>query len=370
MRGTPIRLMCAKLIAVAAILLLSSHSAKCADHRETPTLQGKGSVDINDLFLFPAADANKSVMILTVNPFAGQISGNTFNPDATYEFQLDNDGDSVPDVTYNTTFSPVAGGRQNYSVDRIDANGTTTIANGITGTPLSTTNGGTVQVGNFDDPFLINPNADVSAIVLELPNADFFGGSSSVGAQAVTTLLGVRQDRAGRPAIATVLLSGDRKDDFNLGDPVDDLANFGAEINAALAARGSQATADMLTPILLPDLLTYDATNSGGYFNGRRLDDDALTSSLLMFSEGVIPNENGGSTSGGPVLDVFPYMYRLNAILELGDVNLDYGVDFGDIPAFIAVLINGDFQPEADCDESGAVDFDDIPAFIAILIGG
>jgi hypothetical protein len=52
----------------------------------------------------------------------------------------------------------------------------------------------------------------------------------------------------------------------------------------------------------------------------------------------------------------------------LGDVDLNGIVDFADIPAFIAVLMSGVFQAEADCDQSGFVDFDDIPAFIAILI--
>ena len=54
---------------------------------------------------------------------------------------------------------------------------------------------------------------------------------------------------------------------------------------------------------------------------------------------------------------------------DLGDVNQDGEVNFGDIPPFIAVLAAGDFQVEADVDESGVVDFSDIPAFIAILIG-
>ena len=357
-----------KLIAIAALLLLPMSWAQGADHSEAPALQGRGSIDINDLFLFRANDADKSVMILTVNPFAGSISGITFNSNASYQFQFDNDGDAVPDITYSTTFSEVAGGRQTYTVERTDSGGTTAIAAGITGTASPTTNGGRVHVGNFDDPFLQNSTADVSAIILELPNSDFFGGSSSVGAQAITTLSGVRQDRAARPAIGTLLLPFARKDAFNLGDPINDLADFGDEIHAAIAERSDQANADALIPILLPDLLAYDATDAGGYFNGRRLDDDALTSSLLLFSDGVIPNENGGS--GDPIRDAFPYMFRVNAILELGDINLDYAIDFGDIPAFIEVLIGGDFQPEADCDLSGAVDFSDIPAFIDILIGG
>ena len=197
------------LVVIAALLLLPMSSALGADHLEAPALIGQGSVDINDLFLFRANNANNSVMVLTVNPFAGSGSGTTFNSDASYQFQFDNNGDSVPDITYSTTFSPVAGGRQNYIVNRTDSGGTTTIANGVTGTAWPTTNGGLVQAGNFDDPFLIISSADISAIVLELPNSDFFGESSNVGAQAVTTLFGVRQDRAGRPAISTVLLEQD-----------------------------------------------------------------------------------------------------------------------------------------------------------------
>lgn len=54
----------------------------------------------------------------------------------------------------------------------------------------------------------------------------------------------------------------------------------------------------------------------------------------------------------------------------LGDVDISGVVDFGDIPAFIALLQAGGFQLEADCDESGTVDFGDIPAFITILMGG
>ena len=51
----------------------------------------------------------------------------------------------------------------------------------------------------------------------------------------------------------------------------------------------------------------------------------------------------------------------------LGDADLSGVVDFGDIPAFIAVLQSGDFLDEADVNEDGMVDFSDIPAFIAVL---
>ena len=59
-----------------------------------------------------------------------------------------------------------------------------------------------------------------------------------------------------------------------------------------------------------------------------------------------------------------------NGSVLLGDANLDGGVDFADIPAFIDILTAFSFLAEADCDQDGAVTFADIPAFIEILISG
>ena len=53
----------------------------------------------------------------------------------------------------------------------------------------------------------------------------------------------------------------------------------------------------------------------------------------------------------------------------LGDVDLNGIADFEDISAFIAVLLSGEYQAEADCDENETVDFDDVSIFIAILLG-
>ena len=333
-------------LAIAAMLLPLA-PAFAADHLEAPALQGQGSVDINDLFLFQAPDTSRSVMILTVNPFAGSVSGTTFNPDASYQFQFDNDGDSVSDVTYSTTFSNLAGGNQSYSVDRIDSAGTTTIGTGVTGAASATTNGGLVQAGTFDDPFFFDLNgfndgfnftgddafagANVSAIVLELPSADFLGASSDVGAQAVTTLFGMRADRMGRPAIATALLASDGRDAFNAGDPADDLANFGDEVNAAIAGLSTQANADALTTVLLPDLLTFDADNAAGFLNGRRLDDDVIDASLNLLSAGGVTGDGVDANDSG-FRNVFPFLAPANvAIPEPGAV------------AIISMLLVGGF---------------------------
>ena len=62
------------------------------------------------------------------------------------------------------------------------------------------------------------------------------------------------------------------------------------------------------------------------------------------------------------------YKRQTPNVILLGDVNLDGVVNFSDIPPFISLLINEEFQTEADCNGSGDVDFSDIPSFIDILI--
>jgi len=321
-----------KIAAFATILLLPFNLAQAADHLEAPAVQMDGSTDINDLFLFQSPNnAANSVMILTVNPFAGSgNSGTTFNDNASYQFQFDNDGDAVADVTYSTTFSAAVGGVQTYSVQ----SGGTTIATGSTGNTASAViGGGQVQAGNFDDPFFFDFNgfnnglaftgddtfagANVSAIVLEVPSAGFIANSNNVGAQAVTELLtGARVDRIGRPAISTVLIPSGDKDTYNAADPANDFATFGSDVNAAIAGLSNQMNADALTGILLPDLLTYDVSNPNGYvpgvLNGRRLEDDVIDTSLEVLT---------GTTGIGDDVDandvafrsVFPYLAPANA---------------------------------------------------------
>ena len=51
-----------------------------------------------------------------------------------------------------------------------------------------------------------------------------------------------------------------------------------------------------------------------------------------------------------------------------GEVDMNGVVEFADIPPFINLLIDMEFQAEGDCDCNGAVEFADIPVFIGILI--
>ncbi len=53
----------------------------------------------------------------------------------------------------------------------------------------------------------------------------------------------------------------------------------------------------------------------------------------------------------------------------VGDVNGDTYINFADIPAFIQILLSGEYSFQADMNFDGEVNFDDIPVFIAILSG-
>ena len=94
------------------------------------------------------------------------------------------------------------------------------------------------------------------------------------------------------------------------------------------------------------------------------LDANGTVTFRLEFTGGTL-----GAGGHHQVLDNVAISEVQESGVLLGDVDLNGTVDFDDIPAFIAVLIGGGFQFEADCDGSGVVDFDDIPAFVAILIG-
>lgn len=290
---------------------------QASDHLDAPSLSGNGQVDLNDLYAFQAPGASgNSVLILTVNPFAGSMSPTNFATDVSYDFNVDINGDAVADVTYRANFSG-AGQNQTYTVTR---NGASFI-NGSTGINATNGSGATALAGNFDDPFFFDlagfnngfnftgtdafAGANVSAIVLELPSADF--GATNVGVWAATSRNGVQVDRVGRPAINTALISSGLKEAFNLGTPNNDLATFGDDVRANITALSNVNNANALTPVLLPDILTFDTSNPAGFLNGRGLSDDVIDAELNLLSAGAVTGDlvNGNDV---PFRSVFPYL--------------------------------------------------------------
>jgi hypothetical protein len=321
------------------LLLLSVlvSPATAADHLDAPALRvaGMGGRDINDVYVFQSPNNPvNTVLVVTVNPFAGMVnpfgtkSERTFDPGVEYDILIDNNGDAVADVTYTTTFSPAVGGLQTLATTR---NGVP-VASGATGADLAVAGGGTLQASLFDDPFFFDlvgfnngfnftgdntfAGADVSAIVLEVPSTQLQNGANTdIGVWARTVVGGTQIDRMGRPAIATALIPTGMKDAFNVGVPADDVANFSDEVEASITSLSNAANAAALTPIILPDILTFDTSDSGGFLNGRRLADDVIDAELGLLSDGAVTTD-GVDANDVPFLGAFPYLAAPHLIPE------------------------------------------------------
>ena len=320
---------------LSAILLMSLFSSGYAsDHLDAPALSGKGELDVSDLYAFQSpGNADNTVLIMTVNPFAGSMSGVEFGTsDVEYQFQIDNDGDAMADVTYGATFSPNGGGQD---ID-LTMNGTS-IFTGDASSSVSLAGGGMLQTGLFDDPFFFDlagfqdgfaftgvdafAGANVSAIVLEVPSTELGGPNIAVSAR--TLMAGSQVDRVGRPAINTALIPSSRKDEFNQASPENDAANFAADVQATIESLngGDAANAAGTTGVLLPDLLTIDTSNAAGFLNGRGLTDDVIDAELNLLSKGGVTSD-GVDANDVAFPNSFPYLAPQNVVPEPSSMGL------------------------------------------------
>lgn len=325
-------------------------------HFDTAAAQEDGRLDLCDLYLFAGQEPQTTVLIMTVNPFAGQQSPVTFHPAGIYEFKLDTDGDGWEDVSYRVTFAEAdtegvqpfevrrAGGAAAQSGRRGDL-----LAAGQTGAAAPLVGGGRVWIGLAADPFFGNgdgldrfnqalaledrfdlhafDNAEnsfhrqnVTGIVLELPNAHL--RSEVIRVWATTSLWHpeeqVQINRAANPLMLHLFHQDESiKTAFNQGHPSEDQRRSGAEIAAQVAkvtwlagtAADPAVYGAQVARNLLPDQLTYRLGSLAHYShivrNGRPLADDAMDAvlSLLVnrpFSDGV--------GSEGCHQSTFPYL--------------------------------------------------------------
>lgn len=309
-------------LAVVAALVVAGNGSQAADHLESARVMRDGRTDINDVYAFPASQAGRAALVMTVNPAAGNLSPTNFRPGADYEFLVDDDGDAGTDTTYRVRFGQVGvDGSQPLQVFR----GATRVGVGRTGTTVTLTGGGRLRAGLFDDPFFFDLQAfrdqvkgaggsrtfcdgnevnffnglDVSAIVLQVPTARL--GGTEVGVWARTRFGQSTIDRMGRPAIATVLIPDGLEDSFNTTHPTEDRVEWQPDVEAALLALSgldgtpySAAEAEGIAEFLLPDILTVDLSQPAAFPNGRALADDVI--------DGELPIVTGGFFGGSAVL--------------------------------------------------------------------
>jgi hypothetical protein len=319
--------------------------AGAADHLEAPLVQRDGRTDINDLYAFQSPEnPDNVVLIMTVNPAAGVLSPTTFDRRATYRFRIDTDADARFERTIQVRFGRVrADGRQGVTVigPRRDR------ARGRTGEVIELANGGRMMATTFDDPFFFDLQAfqdqvqgaggdrtfcddnpvdffaglNVSAIVLEVPRSSLTKNDDAIGVWGETFIGGRKVDRMGRPAISTVLINSGSKDAFNRTVPARDLRRFGDQVTGNLLALSgldgsgyTQAEAEGITEILLPDILTIDTSSADGFLNGRGLADDVIDTELFIVTGGL--GANGSAVLDSDCVDAndvpfsasFPYL--------------------------------------------------------------
>lgn len=316
-----------------------------ADHLDAPGLTppgGDGALDIADVYAFRnPANHNNAVLIMTVNPAAGVISGTTFRTQTSYDFRLDFDGDAGVDRMYRIGFGPPDdSGKQFFQLRCVPAarcpDKGAVVARGFTGQNVQGNDGSTIHVGTFDDPFFFDLDAflstngrsfcdgnesdfflglDVSAIVLQVPRENLDDDVVGVWATTETAEDG-QVDRMGRPAINTVFIPANpfepnepsQKNFFNQSKPHFDRRDFLAEIKDTLAlfyGAGNPAV-DELANILLPDILTVDFSSGAGFLNGRRPEDDVIDAELAIVTNGAVTSDCVDNDL--PFLTIFPFL--------------------------------------------------------------
>jgi hypothetical protein len=355
-----------KLVAPAVILALGllAVPARTADHRDAPSISEDGRADLLDVFGFVNPNNGNVVFAATVNPF--QIGGAVqvaFGPDVLYEFKIDNTGDNREDLVIQATFSPTVPGPQTVTVRgpvRPRLIGTTSLivndAPEISGPASGTVITGSgpvakVFAGLRDDPFFVDliwvlrligaapggpltrdPGIDFfaalncSVLAVEIPASALRGSTGNVirfwGAtsRARTTTRSaspqlsdhhggtfVQIDRTALPVINTVLMPPRLKDAFNRAAPTQDSLFREAAIISLTNINGDPTySQSLIDAVLLPDVSTLDMSQTGGFLNGRRPQDDVIDVVLQAASRGGVAGDRVNANDV-PYLNDFPF---------------------------------------------------------------
>lgn len=275
---------------IAGILFAPFSNIKAADHAESTSVAKDPGADLADTFAFLSPNDNTRVVLsMTFDGFlvpSQALNLGYFSPDILYRFEIENNGDAIPDQFIDVTFSPqtARNAPQTASITMYRRKGIrnpptysrftapTTVSNFTSaGAPFVATTDPISQISFFagltDDPFYFdivgfnrfttsvlagspNPAAlnrardsfagyNVHSIAVEVP-AHLLRGSADnvIGVNAVTLRQrnSVRQnngqvinsgdyvqvDRGGVPAVNTALIPFPRKNEFNAATPYDD----------------------------------------------------------------------------------------------------------------------------------------------------
>ncbi|HEY6497344.1 MAG TPA: DUF4331 family protein [Trebonia sp.] len=274
-------------------------------------------LDFTDLYVFPApGDPDTTVLIINANPYTTGMSAmppflmkSEFHPDGIYRINIDTNGDAQADAAFTFVFSELRDGRQT---------GTAYYATGpqarqpepagdviIAGAPVGfdatarPVRAGPVRlfIGVRSDPFFADAdgsfhgfkwtgqdafaNRNILGIALEVPS-DLLSTGSEIGVWASVSVRRygaiTQVDRGGHPTINPFINPNNIKNEYNLRQPADDVANYLQLWSKLLEGNGySPEAAEAAARIVLPDILRYDRTRPVAYPNGRTLTDDCFS---------------------------------------------------------------------------------------------
>jgi Domain of unknown function (DUF4331) len=305
-------------------------------------------LDLTDLYVFPAADPGKTVVIIDVNPFATGMSAmppflmrSDFHPDGVYRINVDRDGDAQAEAAFTFTFSERVDGVQTGTVFYATGAEARQPEPGgevlIDGTPVAFDHAsarpvlaGQVRlfIGVRSEPFFADADGsfhgfqwtgkdafadkNILSIAMEVPD-QMLGADPLIGLWATVSVRRrdgslLQVDRGGHPTINPFVNPNNVKNTYNLGQPVDDLANYLGPWSKFLQDNGgySPEAADKAARIVLPDILRYDRSRPAAYPNGRAITDDVFSLRFAWMSDGKIPPQ--GLKPHSDLLAEFPYL--------------------------------------------------------------
>ncbi len=162
-----------KLGAIAAVVAcLGTASvirlARGSDHQDTPDVELNPASDMTDVYAFPGASPDRTVLVLNSWAFItpAQTSNTYFDPNLLYQFKIDNNTDGIEDKVIQITFNGTGAaqtvevrGPMPPPVVGAMGNMVAKVAPAVTGrinSVLGSVGGMEVFAGWRDDPFFID----------------------------------------------------------------------------------------------------------------------------------------------------------------------------------------------------------------------
>lgn len=379
---------------------------RAADHAESTSVAGDPGADIADVFAFlNPNDNSKVVLAMDVEGFivpSELLNLSFFGPDILYRFEIENTGDTIPDLNIDVTFSPqtsrsqpqtatiTSRSRRGGGFRRTRFTAPTTVQTlNATANPFTVTTNQATGISFFagltDDPFYFDivgfnrfvgsvlggtpdptrlqrsrdsfAGYNIHMIAIEVPASMLRGHSGNViGVNGVTLRQRasfrqnsgevftagdyVQVDRMATPAVNTALIPFPRKNEYNAATPRDDANGvFANDIVGTLTALGTnQSNIGILASV---------AVANGDYL---RLNLATPNTSLGFGERATTPGYTGfpnGRRPGDDTVDVLLYFIS-NQALTMGDNVNSNEVPFGSTFPFFAPPNQPLEDPEVD----------------------